>query len=48
MLGYYFMAELLRLSWSRETMAVGQSRDKKPELRDVMKEVVVWFEDLTG
>lgn len=29
-------------------MAVGHSRDKEPEVRDVMKEEVVWIEDLTG
>lgn len=42
------MAELCRLSWSREMMTVGHLRDKEPELRDIMKEEVVWFEGLTG
>lgn len=42
------MAGLCRLSWSREMMAVGHSKDKEPELSDIMKEEVEWFEDLTG
>lgn len=42
------MAELHRLSWSREMVAMGHSRYQEPEVREIMKEEVVWFEDLTG
>lgn len=42
------MTELHRQSWSREVMAVDHSRYQEPEVRDIMMEEVVWFEDLTG
>lgn len=45
------MAELRRLGWSKETMAIGYSSDKEPEMSDIMKKEAVWLvwvEDLSG
>lgn len=42
------MAKMRRLSWSKEMMAVGHSKDKEHEVRDIVKKEMVWFEDLTG